>query len=600
MSSSRGRGMWSGCGSWKPLALVLAALPSGCASSLTESPAESVASSPSPSPCDLRLYVEYIEKNRAYLSAVEVTSTGVTDGVCVKVPDRALEIPERITIAAESLDEFGYVCEDAPEKIGDTTRQSCVWNHVVRNAYPLTFTLVAENGKVSDYVALARVYRNGALLSRYNAASALKEPRVLEFSGEALAVSSSPFAARPPHLARMDLRVVPAGVAFDPALLDEELVSYEGRTRQRLSDLGNAVIGTLDPELGKNVACAMERLRSIESQIKGFVKATPKLPVTSCADGDVAAPSPPVAAFAPRFDAIKLATREKLAEVDKQVEGELTRGRRWVEGALSKVRTDAKLPEAIAKLTTRLPELEQKLIGATAEKRADALQELDKVKGELDRARAALARLDAALDDAAKLMTDTESLARELHSTVRRTLTDKAAQVRAYDASVASLEKSGSLFEAYTDNPDVLAGEQRLAMRHGDTFQTFAFAPWNGAVFRVVGELGTELNADNLIPIVDVLGIRVQWSDSRFSEFRAALGALYFRDKRTTNGVPEEKFTPAFQANVSLGTVKVGAAIAPWNPQHGNDTKGEKVLRILIGADLLKAISGTNVEAFTP
>jgi hypothetical protein len=577
---------------------VLAASPIGCAS-LKGSPVRSVEGPRSPATCDLRLYVEYVEKNQAYLSAVEVTSTGVTEGVCVKARDRALEIPERITLAGESLDALGYICEAEPRKLGDDARQACVWNHVVRNAYPLTFTLVAENGKISDYVALARVYRNGALLSRYNAASALKDPRVLEFSGEALAVSSSPFAARPPHLARMDLRVVPAGVSFDPALLEEELVSYEGRTRQRLTDLGHAVIGTLDPELGKNVACALERLRSIESQIKGFVTATPKAPVTSCPAGDVAA-APPVTAFRARFDKLTSATQGKLEQVTKDVDAELERGRSWLEGALEKVRADAKIPEFIAERATRLAELEQKLAALTADKRAQLLREADKVKAELDRARAALSRLDEAIDDAAKLMTDTENLARELRGTVRRALADKTAQVRAYDASVASLEKSGNLFEAYTDNPDVLAGEQRLAMRHGDTFQTFALAPWNGAVFRVAGELGTELNADNLIPIVDLFGVRVQWSDSRFSEFRAALGALYFRDKRTTNGVPEEDFTPAFQANVSLGTVKVGAAIAPWNPQHGDGTKAEKVLRILIGADLLKAISGTNVEAFTP
>jgi len=46
--------------------------------------------------------------------------------------------------------------------------------------------------------------------------------------------------------------------------------------------------------------------------------------------------------------------------------------------------------------------------------------------------------------------------------------------------------------------------------------------------------------------------------------------------------------------------VKVGAAIAPWHLQRGDASKGEKMLRILVGADLLKAISGTNVEAITP
>jgi hypothetical protein len=558
-----------------------------------------------PMGCDLRLYIEHNQGAEMKLSAVEIhdgpDKVSVSEGVCVKRHGKPLEMPERILIAGDPLCRFGYVCEGHPLPIKGHSRQTCVWNHVVRNAYPLSFTLVAENGKVSDYVALARVYRNGDLLSRYNAASALKDPRVLRFRGDELRVSSSPFAPRPPHLARMDLRLVPAGVAFDPAALDEEIVSYHGRTRERLTELGLAVVGTLDPQLGQNVSCALERLRSIQSQIKGFVTPTAKPPVTSCPTGDVQQ-APQFTAFRARFDELTLATQGKLEQVSQSVDRDLARGREWLETALEKVRTDAKMPEVVRQKAEKLSELEQKLLGLAADKRAEVLQEIDKIKAEIERARAALARLDAAIDDASKLMADTESLAHELRNTVRRTLTDKAAQVRAYDAAIASLEKSGTLFEAYVDNPDVLAGEQRLAMQHGDSFQTFALAPWNGAVFRVTGEIGTEINADNLIPILDVIGFRSQWSDSRFSEFRAAVGALYFRDKRTTAGVEKEAFTPAFQLNVSLGTVKIGAALAPWYLQRGDATKAEKMLRILVGADLLKAISGTNVEVtqFTP
>jgi hypothetical protein len=76
---------------------------------------------------------------------------------------------------------------------------------------------------------------------------------------------------------------------------------------------------------------------------------------------------------------------------------------------------------------------------------------------------------------------------------------------------------------------------------------------------------------------------------------------MYFRDVEVVDeaaGTTEEKFTPAVQANLGLANLKIGLAYAPGSKQPGSDSKAEDVLRVLIGTDLFKLISGSNAEAF--
>lgn len=515
--------------------------------------------------CELRLYMEHESDAQLGFSAIELSGAVATEGVCLKYPDKELELPSRIVIAGKGLTDFGDICDGAPVALNDG-REWCVWNHSVRNKYPFSFTFVAKAGQISDYVALARVYRNGSLIARYNSASALAEPQVLRFRASDLRVPNNPFVAHPPHLAELDLRVFPAGATLDEATLDEEVVNYRERAKQRvLSALSAAVPPSLAAKAGE-INCVMERVKRLEAQARAVVEPTGVPALSAGCTEDVHAAPADLLSLRELYEKSKGKAEPELEKLDSRARGRIDE----IRAALPKLKT----------------ELAQKLSALDVDGTKDAVEQT-------------LQRLDQAIAEAATTCDQTLALAQSLRSSVREVLQDRKAQARAYEALVASLDKSGTVLEQYKQNPPIAPGERQLSMKHGDRFQWFALAPWNGVpVSLAEGGSAGELQLANAIPILDLFGGRYQWAASRFADVRFGVGGMYFRDLVPgEDGAEVERFHGAFQANVGIANFKFGIAWVPETTQEGARNWSERELRVLIGSDLLKLISGNNVEA---
>ncbi len=164
--------------------------------------------------CELRLYMEYTKERAIGYAAVETDGDHqLTDGLCIKKPGQPLQMPERIMIAARKLGRLRLRLRGHARGERTPGHRGVRLEPQVPEYLPddLHFRRRRKGTKVADYLALARVYHNGRPIARYNAASQLQNPQVLVFRAEELHVSDSPFSPRPPHLAQMDLRVVPAG-----------------------------------------------------------------------------------------------------------------------------------------------------------------------------------------------------------------------------------------------------------------------------------------------------------------------------------------------------------------------------------------------------
>lgn len=516
--------------------------------------------------CELRLFIEHTDGTALGVSAVEMQGTSQRAGVCVKEPNQALAMPNRVTIKAIDLSDFGYLCSGPATQT--PSGQVCLWNGVYRNAYPFSFTFVAKPGtKITDYIALARVYRNGSLIARYNAASVLEDPRKLKFRASDLQVPEVAFAKRPPHLAELDLRVLPAGASLAPALLDEKLVDYRDDARQRLANLGQAVAPVLLPGMNATIDCFVARVKRLQTQAQAVVEpsaaALPAAIAPATCTTDVAA-APPT-------------SLRTLYETNKD-------------------QTKAQLDTATNQAQLYLQQLQAALPQARAYV-APALAALPAARVE-----AAVKEADALVANAASTADDALALAKQLRTASVAMIEDRKVAAKAYEAAVQSLENSGTVLEAYGANPPTQPDEQRLEMRHGDRTQFFFGAPWNGIPISLAsGGSKGELDITRAIPILDVVGVRVQWAASRFADVRVGAGVMYFRDLEVMDemaGTTEEKFTPAMQANLGIANLKVGLAYAPGSKQPGSDSKAEDVLRVLIGTDLYKIISGSNAEAF--
>jgi hypothetical protein len=543
--------------------------------------------------------MEYTKERAIGYAAVETDGDHqLTDGLCIKKPGQPLQMPERIMIAARKLGDFGYVCEDTPEASERQGIEVCVWNHKYRNTYPMTFTFVAEGKgtKVADYLALARVYRNGHLIARYNAASQLQNPQVLVFRAEELHVSDSPFSPRPPHLAQMDLRVVPAGVEVEQSILSEVIYDADELGRERLLDMTEASLTALDPTLVSGLNCAAARLRYVRAVVASLSskQVLPVLPAECALE-------PPPRGLEPissRYSGIL--NPAELDELEGKVESSLNQVRDWVAKQSDKLKNDTTLPQWIVDRQSDIAKEEQKLEGLVGAARASVLERLAKWRLELQAAVLSLERLNAACEEVASSVAAAGETAQRAGAAARRALTDQETQLRMYDAALKSLQDSGTIFEPYQSNPPPLPGELRLSMRHGDSFQLYGLAPWNGVALRVDDGPNGSVGWENLVPFLDAVGFRVQWNDNRFSEFRMATGIMYFADAEIDPDTDEtnKDFTFGFHVNMSIANFKIGCGIAPWADSSGdlNDSDFTEKIRLLVGADLIKIISGSTAD----
>lgn len=522
--------------------------------------------------CELRLYIEHTNSDGVLgMSAVEVSGTNWTSGVCVKHAGAPLQIPSRIIMAAKDMTDFDPICDGDQFDLPGGGRKGCVWNHTFRNRYPFSFTFIANEGKITDYVSLVRAYRNGSLIARYNSASQLTDERVLTFTASEIKVPSSVLVTYPPHLAAFDLRVLPAGAVLDESMLNETVVDYAARAKQRGSALLDAATQAADPALKPELACASARLGRLKAQAESIVDKSVAVP-----DLDPACAEKPDVTLPPGQLSIKDIYESKKSDV-KQKLNQLTTDQltqlQLIKDALPKVRA------AVA----------------------------DKLKNEAK----ALAALDKEIEAVAQTCDDTLAVAQRLRSTAQDVIRNKETQARIYESSVAALEQQGGVFEQYKDNPAPAPDERQLQMSHGQRFQGFMFSPWNGLPMSLApGNSVGDLQLASAIPILDVAGFRLQWGKSRFADLRAGIGCLYFSDEapvtnKTTDAMgvvteektTEKRFHGGVQANVGIANFKFGMAWVPGTSQLGGHGFVENELRLLIGSDLFKLILGNNVEA---
>jgi hypothetical protein len=184
------------------------------------------------------------------------------------------------------------------------------------------------------------------------------------------------------------------------------------------------------------------------------------------------------------------------------------------------------------------------------------------------------------------------ALADRLAEKGREVAASPARQAEIFKAVVESPHASaGDPFDPRIDNPALLAGEQKLDMRYADQLQFFFLAPWNGVPIRA-SSTEADVSAAVAVPLLDLAGVRYQWAKSRFADLRWAVGIGY-----AVTEVPEtnEQQTGALpNTSLGMGTFKIGLGIMTGG---GLGNTSER-LRIVIGADLFKLITGSNVEAF--
>jgi hypothetical protein len=570
---------------------------------------------PPPGDCELRLYVEQAPSGGYYgvdpghlgVAVVERSGDRLIDGVCVKKQGVPLELPATILVASpddDALDRFCFGQSEA-SKIGSRNVVACKWNGRFHAARPFTFTLVtAENQQVGDFVEFLRVYRNGDLMAAWNRASDQPDPRRVVVEGNPLR-SGFWAATLPPHLAAMDFRIIPRGTPITDAV-NLTVRNDSERSRERITRALEAAADEALPKdspARKSLECMKMAVLDAQDQVLKIVR------------GDIGMPSlDPKCQMplglehgTPLSDAYKdkkNQARDKLVEFKNKADEELQKVPKALEAKLPP-KVQEILSDGAERLLQANPDLKAKIDRARGAqdlveflKQGTAIAGLDAAEAEkleklYESFQALVKDIDKQVTVALRIVDEARALSIELFEEASRIGSDTNRQAQIFNAFAESLRDQGGVFEARRDNPPLLAGEQKIPMEYSDRWQAFAFAPWNGVPIRT-NDAEADLNAAVAIPLVDAFGVRYQWGKSRFADARLAVGGGFTSTERVSeDGSKVDKAAILPNVSLGLGTFKigVGAVTVKAGP------KPHDYVRVIVGADLLKLMTGSNVEA---
>jgi hypothetical protein len=590
------------------------------------------------SDCELRLFAEQLPTSNVHGIADGALGTFFVErvpepapagaaqrpkaisGVCIKRQGQALKLPTTILVATDaegpSLGRFCNKTEEDFELVPpqgttlDATApgksmplKACAWNGTFHSSRPFTFTLATESGSaVGDYVEAFRVYRNGDLMAAWNYASDTPRPDRVVIDGKL--IKTNAFAATyPPHLSAMDLRVVPRDTGVTH-VIDMEMRDDRARFMARLGTAttaaGYVALPVGSPERA-SLDCLADQFESAKQAIMSFVDRVPAIP----------APCAPLIAAGgatPLSDAYRDAKNQSQAQLEAL--------QAKADAAISAKRAEvlAKFPPQVRKvlqdvytgLSGKLPAAQkaaadtivQTCIGKAGTAATDAecfrqVYALPGVGGIVDPLIQTATTLDQDLTHLLQTIDEARLLAAHLRDRGKAILNDPQKQGEIFKAFTESLNTQADPFEPRRDNPPLVPSEQRIEMQYADSVQGFFFAPWNAVPLRVNDEVEADFNAAVAVPMLDVGGIRVQWGRSRFAEIRGALGIGFTQTEQADTDGKRGTWLP--NASLGVGTFKLGVGYAV---NDGIGDAGVERMRVLVGADLFKLVSGGNIEAF--
>jgi hypothetical protein len=588
------------------------------------------------SDCELRLFAEQLPTANSqgiadgamgsFIVERVVDSTGVAgpptaiSGVCIKHAGQALKLPSAILIAtdpkgpslsprfcAREPDDYALIPPagtqiDKQVPNSAVKIQACTWDGTFHSTRPFTFTLATQPGfAVGDYVEAFRVYRNGDLMAAWNYASDSPQPDRVVIDGRLMKTGA--FAATyPPHLASMDLRVVPRnkGVTHVVDLeTRDDSARFQARLGTAVRAAGNVVLPPGSPERA-SLDCLASQFESAKQTIMSVVDQVPTLPA-SCAPLIKAGGAAPLSTA---YRDVKNQSQAQLEGLQAKADATIVAYRAAVLATFPPA-VGRVLRDVYSGIASNLPPAQKAAADAiilacigragTTSSDAECLRQLYGLPGVasvIDPLMQTAIVLDQDMTTLLQTVDEARLLAERLRDRGKEILNNPDTQGEVFKAFTASLQTQADPFEPRKENPPLIPSEQRIEMQYSDAVQGFLLAPWNAVPLRLKNEVEADFNAAVAVPMLDAGGVRIQWGRSRFAEVRGAVGIGFIQTEEAGTNTKRGTWLP--HASLGVGTFKVGLGYAV--NEHIGD-RGVERLRLLVGADLFKLISGANVEA---
>lgn len=587
---------------------------------------------------DLKIPGTKFDRQKSPLHNIPGSIYVVSEPICVKREGKEPEIQStiRLNLVGGAYNHF-RMCEedsDSPDTAIKGAKESCTWNHYFRHAYPSSFVFYTVNGNtLSEHLRFIRVFRNGELVYKWSASPDLTENSmsgkyVLHVPGKQLKGTFMP------NLGDIDIRLVGTTTLTDEALFDQEVLKTKDKQKELFVKALNAAIGSKafeDAHIQSFVDKLKNEAESVQCHANAIVKWDTSTLCPNSPSGQNANEAAARAKLEDLYKEMKTRTGKDLSALQKEAE-------RAVETRLGEIGVDGKKALEIFKKEVRaywdgnksglqegwaeylrrvekkgkLSEL-AKAIGAEEVNRIETIppyiqddpQKLTRfldwirLRSESEHLNVLLAHGDAMMNSALGMVDEAGNLVQKLRADLGKLSKSDKAQAELFQDIFHAVEGPDP-FVPYAPNPLPLAGEKVLSMAYSDKTQWYALSPWYGLPIKVAGELEANINLGTFIPILDLLGLRYQFSRNRFGDFRVALGvAQAFEDVKKKNEAGEEvsvqeyRFIP--ELSLSVGNFRIGGGYAFG---EGYKEHGWEHCRLFFGADLVKLVTGRNLEVW--
>ncbi|MDC3955266.1 hypothetical protein [Polyangium jinanense] len=642
---------WSGKLGWGLSAVLSAAALTGCGHTALKVPS----SSGLPKDCEVGMQMVYGDSLAVSGEQMPTDERGVrqsplasskTKGsvylashpVCMKMGGKLLP-QSTITLEMDDAryDHYRLCGGNVEEPKWPGSKLSCAWNGNFRDTHPADFILFAADGKtLAQHLRGVRAFRNGELAFRWVGGPDLEETTisgkyVLVVPGKQLKASFMP------HLTQIDLRLVGFGSEVETSFLTEEVARVDNKIKDQIGRAWRGAISSRvfeDARIAEYLSSLQTRSQAIQCRARALLQpdsTDETCPGTKTAElqaredlttfykqlketaaGDIEdARKTAEKSVQQQLDAIGLEGEQALVEFYETVKLYWSGNGAGQDGWL-RIYNEAIAKEKAATLA-RSPSMSEfaaaaKSYGITI---PDELEDKHKPTGAAflawfklrqsgDQLGDILKHGDAIMREALAMTHETSDLMAKIRADVQKVAKDDEARAQLFQDVFDALDPADP-FVQYEDNPPQAKGESILSMRYSDKQQFYALAPWYAVSMRVSGDVSVQFNESVLIPVIDVVGSRWQFSRSRFGDFRLALGvANLFEDvpedeRNTTDDKTRYRVVP--QLSISAGTVRLGLGYA-FGQQTGMDKNPFDPFRVFLGADLVKLISGRNAEVF--
>lgn len=564
---------------------------------LVAKPVQADSESRTASACELWMSLQYHNGTSSLTPQID------SERVCIKYNGNPIAIPQthylEITNASEKSRFFRYFCRDKQQKIPNTRESyKCEWNQRFHNYYPFTITIskgvrVAEN-TLSTYIQAIRVFRNGELA--YSWIATEDGTSTLTIPGEGLT------ADRLPYLAEFDFRIIPRGLTVKPEILEQRVNSKHRDWKSEAERITGAAWLALPDATQHALQNYRECFRGYTAtiyQIAGKLSGNgefSELSLTQATKKACEEVAKANAGYPGTTELVKLLDQSSSSN-SPSLRDLLDRVRKAELRTADEVRRAFR--DALAKLDTKahtdvVSEVEKLLAAISKQSLAPASSSL---------IIAVTNEMRSKFDDALIALRSTQGLVDVVVQDALVPLADPANQARLFARFADGLGNESTFFEPRGHNPQTLPGEQALLMDYVDPHQFYIFAPWHMLALRWGQNPGTTIGAENLLPAIDAVGYRYQWARSRFADLRLGLGGAFIKDNlqvpdpaNAGQTIEKDFYNFSVHLSVGLGSFKLGVGYIVTNNGIEGKFFNQDRIRLLLGLDIVKLLSGRNVE----